>query len=35
MGFLGCQMRFALEDKLMQEKVAAQKKAPSAVIVAA
>ena len=32
---LGCQMRFALEDKAVEERLAAQKKAPSAVIVAA
>lgn len=32
---LGCQMRFSLENKLMQEKMAAKMKAPSAIIVAA
>ena len=31
---LGCQMRFTLEEKAMEEKLGTQKKAPSAVIVA-
>jgi hypothetical protein len=31
----GCQLRFTLEEKKMQERMAAEKSAPSAVIVAA
>jgi hypothetical protein len=32
---LGCQLRFSLEEKKMREKLAAQKSAPSAVVIAA